>query len=158
MNKKYLLVAGLFTFIFLGNNGLNVFCQSKAGKCSGSILALNMAPIKIAEKSSSKKAPCSTTKKRVNESPQKTNAGSSGYYNNVAIDQLGETFINSYPGLTTVPAPKASPPNSIEAKKQLTACRNSLEKKTCSSKDPKIAPKKLRPSATVKLASYTSEH
>ncbi|PHN02851.1 hypothetical protein [Flavilitoribacter nigricans] len=162
MNKHTFFIAGLFTFLLLsGTNGFHLFSQSKAGKCSSTLLALNMAPVKVAEARSAAKKPCDKEEKRINQSPQDTKVGSSGYYNNVTIDQLGETFINSYPGLTSGSSATAKKPCSSQLKeeqKKLTACRESLKKKQCPSKEEELAPKKLRPSATVKLASYTVEN
>lgn len=154
MNRHSMLAASLFILLLIipGYNGL--FAQSKA-KCTGTVLALNSAPVKRAEKRSAVKKPCDNTEKRINQRPQQTAVTSLDYYNNVTIDQLGETFINSYPGLTE-PVEKPCSSKIKSENKKLTACR-SQEKKDCDPKEKDTTPRRLRPSAAVKLASYVVE-
>lgn len=153
MNKHSILLAGLCTLLLIGMGKISVWAQSKAGQCTNSVLALNMAPVKKL----AVKKPCSSKKeKRVNESPQRAISGTAGYYNNVMIDELNETFINAYPGLATTPAAKPCPPGTIKDPRKITAC-NASKKQKCDSQKEKETPKRLRPSATVKLAKYIIE-
>lgn len=156
MNRhSSILIASLFTFLLMMVGHDVLFAQSMAGKCSGTVLALNTAPFKRSERRIAVKKPCDKNEKRINQSPQRSAVESLGYYNNVTIDQLGETFINSYPGLTEPVSKPCSSPKK-EGNKKLTACR-SQEKKKCDTKERETTPKRLRPSATVKLANYVVE-
>lgn len=155
MDRYSILIAGLFTFLFVGIGAVTLFSQSSSAKCPNGILAINMTPVSISKRSETTKIPCEKEKKRLSESQETAVHRSISYYDNVMIDQLGDTFINALPGLTSSPAP-SRPCNSADKqkdKKQLTACET-LKKKNCEPKAEDEEPKQLRPSATVKLAHY----
>lgn len=127
-----------------------------AGKCGAQVLAMNMTPL-AANAELSVKKPCKKETLKINQSPRSNTATGSIQYNNIAFDQLDQPFINQYPEMNGScdkkgkTAQQGSPTGQQDKAKQLTACKNQ-EKKEAESKTE--SPKRVRPSATVKLVKY----
>lgn len=156
MKKGTYWIGSFATLLLLFFSISDAFGQSQLKKCSGSILAVNVAPLGIAAESGLINRPCKEEKKRINQSPRSADTGGIEYYNDVAIDRLGETFINTFPGLTDPSYNHSKKPCASDrvAPQKLTACQKAA-KKDCPTTNKAPAPqKRLRPSATVKLIKY----
>lgn len=127
--------------------------QTVKGKCSNEVLALNTTPHALSKHMAAKKL-CPKKEKRINQSPAAAAERDLFFYRDIDPDQITEPYINTFPETATQveESLRSSNHNNVgEGPIQKLSCKNQT-KKECSK--PKPQPKRVRPSATVKLVKY----
>ncbi|MCB0632580.1 MAG: hypothetical protein R2824_13985 [Saprospiraceae bacterium] len=152
--KRIALLSTVFgCFLIISLCSHSALAQTTKGKCTNEVLALNTTP-DVLDKTASIKKPCPKTTKRINQSPRATTTDQEFfYYRDVDLDQVTETYINTFPETAThVEATLRSAEQAQGDKEpaQRLSCKNQ-EKKDCSKKKDI---RRVRPSATVKLVKY----
>jgi lipoate-protein ligase A len=153
--KRITLLSTIFCIFFLALfYSKSVQAQSARGKCSSEVLAMNTTS-DVVEKKASVRKPCPKKSKRINQSPTSSTEQDLFYYRDVDIDQVTDTYINTFPETSTQVEESLRSAQENENNKeslQKLSCKNQ-EKKDCTDKKEKEI-RRVRPSATVKLVKY----
>lgn len=144
-------VLGCFIMIIVCSTSIQA--QTVKGKCTGEVLALNSAPTAL-EKARAEKKICPKKNKRINQSPTSSTDHDLFYYRDIDLDQVTDPYINTFPETASQveESLRAAEADETDGKvPQKLSCKNQL-KKDCTKEKPQ--PRRVRPSATVKLVKY----